>query len=87
MRTKCEKCHEKITTKNMQKCVGLLCSKIYCNSCYAKEFSRCSICRCTMLCSMCVLVWDICPKCLDKDNAVLNNDINLYCVEQMPAEF
>lgn len=80
MKTKCEKCSSNITIKNIHKCKGLMCSKIYCNLCYIKEFSICSICYQTMLCPMCVMIWDICPSCLEKDNAIL------YCNEQISID-
>ena len=67
MKTKCEKCFTNITTKNIHKC-------------NINEFSLCCVCYETMLCPICVMVWDICPSCLDKDNAVL------YCGEQIPVE-
>lgn len=73
MISKCEKCCVAITKKNVQCCKGLLCSKIFCNSCIKTELNLCGTCRQTLLCPLCVLVWDICLSCLDNDNAVVNN--------------
>lgn len=81
MQAKCEKCHKNVTSKNFYECKGLMCSKLYCDLCYISEFSICSVCKQTMLCPMCIMVWDICPTCLDDDNAVL------YCYEQIPVDF
>lgn len=79
MKTKCEKCQTIVTTSSIHTCEGLMCPKIYCDSCYYTEFSLCCTCYKTMLCPLCVLVWDICPTCLDLDNAVL------FCREEVPV--
>ena len=71
MITKCELCQTKITKQNGNRCEGLMCPKIYCNTCYNQAVSMCSTCSQTLLCPLCVMVWDICPSCLDKDNAVV----------------
>lgn len=81
MQAKCEKCRCHIMANNFQTCDGLMCFKLYCKPCHNNEFSKCSGCNQTMLCPMCIMVWDICPKCLEKDNA------SLYCYEVMPVNF
>jgi len=69
MISKCEKCHKSVTWFGAQMCRGLLCTKIYCHSCFQSEFSQCSCCKQSPMCPLCVMVWDICPQCLGRDNA------------------
>ncbi|CCV02362.1 hypothetical protein IIV30_167L [Invertebrate iridescent virus 30] len=71
MKTKCEGCHTSILKKDIHRCNGLMCTKFYCQSCY-HYLSLCYTCHNQILCPICILVWDVCPSCLDNDNAVIN---------------
>lgn len=72
MKIKCEECNGLVTKISIRRCKGLMCPKVYCSTCFTTQCSLCPMCYQTMLCPICVLVWDICPSCLDNDNAVLN---------------
>lgn len=79
MITKCEKCQCPITVEKMHPCEGLFCSAIFCDACQKSELSRCSLCVQTILCPICLKIWDFCPSCLDESM--------LYCYEELPPEF
>lgn len=69
MISKCEKCSRAVSKYAYVLCSGLLCTKVYCRICYSEEFTCCSGCKDSMLCPLCVMIWDICPECLEKDCA------------------
>jgi hypothetical protein len=65
MLVKCKKCLKPVKKHLFQRCYGILCTKIYCETCFLVSFNKCGICKKENICKMCHFVWDICVDCLD----------------------